>query len=90
MYRATKGFAQANNSECSQIGFHCHQIEAHPNSWAVMMIGAGGGHKCSEVDNGIGIRRRKTAERYDKWRMDFGDKAHESATNGYSLNLWVR
>ena len=86
MYTATKGFAQANNSECSQIGFRCHQN----NSWALMMIGAGSGHICSEVEHGIGIIRRKTAGGDDKWRMDFGNKAHESATNGYSLNLWVR
>ena len=90
MYTATKGFAQANNIECSQIGFLCHQIKTHPNSWAGMMIGAGGGHKCSEVDHGIGIRRRKTANGGDKWRVDFGDKAQEAPTNGYSLNLWVR
>ena len=32
MYTATKGFAQALNNECSQIGFRCRQIRVHPNS----------------------------------------------------------
>lgn len=90
MYTATKGFAQANNNECSQIGFRCRKTRAHPNSWAVMMIGAGGGDECSEVDKGIGIRRLKPANGNVKWRMDFGDKAKGSPTKVYSLNLWVR
>ena len=94
MYKATQGFAQANSSECSQIGFLCynkyynaHQID--PNM-AIMMIGAGEADRCSEADHGIGIKRGITPSNYYTWHMDFGDKANRWPTRKYSLNLWLR
>ena len=51
-----------------------------------MMIGARG-DGCPEADHGIGISRKIDAGFRTE---DFGNKAGESPTEGYSLNLWVR
>ena len=95
-YETTEGFEQASENECSpvnlqngnEIGFWCRRKhDEHFNS-AVMMIGAGG-DQCSGADHGIGIRR-KDGENKARKKEDFGDKADESPTKDYSLNLWVR
>ena len=92
----TDGFEQANKNGCSpanlqtdnKIGFWCKHVHEksgtggkHSNQ-AVMMIGAGG-DGCSGADHGIGIKRENK-------KKDFGNKADESPTTYYSLNLWVR
>ena len=89
-YENTEGFERANDNGCSsanlqtgnKIGFWCNNY----HSWAVMMIGAGG-NGCSGADHGIGIHRYIDS---DEEREDFGNKADESPTRDYSLNLWVR
>ena len=94
-YKSTDGFQQANCSAKIQrangIGFWCHWRE----DGSVMMIG-GGGSNCSRADHGIGITERNEAsfgsERGSAREYDFGDKAKSTstATEKYSLNLWIR
>ena len=91
-YETTEGFEQASENECSpanlqsgsKIGFWCsgYTADYNHNNWAVMMIGARG-DGCPEADHGIGIGR-------GYGREDFGNKADQSPTKDYSLNLWVR
>ena len=50
------------------------------------MIGARG-DGCPEADHGIGISRKIGF--WFGWE-DFGNKADQSPTKDYSLNLWVR
>lgn len=94
-YETTEGFKQASGNGCSpanlqtrnEIGFWCSGYTADYNHyhWAVMMIGARG-NGCSEADHGIGISRVGV---HLSRREDFGNKADESPTKDYSLNLWV-
>ena len=94
-YETTEGFEKASENGCSpanlqsgsKIGFWCsgYTADNKPN-WAVMMIGARG-DGCSKADHGIGIGRNFGAERRTE---DFGNKADQSPTEDYSLNLWVR
>ena len=96
-YETTEGFEQASENGCSpanrqagnKIRFWCRRKhdDEHFNS-AVMMIGAGG-DECSRADHGIGILR-KVGENKERKVEDFVDKADESPTTDYSLNLWVR
>ena len=94
-YRATDGFVQASENGCSpanlqtsnKIGFWCIRKHHEHFNWAVMMIGARG-DGCSEADHGIGIGRYVSENEFRK--EDFGNKADESPTKDYSLNLWVR
>ena len=98
-YSETDGFEQAKKNGCSpanlqtgnKIGFWCKHVHKksgaggkHSNR-AMMMIGAGG-DGCSGADHGIGIRRGPGENK----KKDFGNKADESPTTYYSLNLWVR
>ena len=95
-YETTEGFEQASENGCSpanlqtgsKIGFWCsgYTADYNHNNWAVMMIGARG-DGCPEADHGIGIIR-KIGFGF-RWE-DFGNKADQSPTKDYSLNLWVR
>lgn len=97
-YETTEGFEQASENGCSsadlqagnKIGFWCSEYTADDNriNWAVMMIGARG-DGCPEADHGIGISRKGCVPEF-RCRKDFGNKAYESPTEDYSLNLWVR
>ena len=98
-YSETDGFGQANRNGCSpanlqtgnKIGFWCKHVHKKSGTGgkhfnrAVMMIGAGG-DGCSGADHGIGIKSVPG----EKKKEDFGNKADESPTTSYSLNLWVR
>ena len=55
------------------------------------MIGEGGSN-CSRADHGIGITEAEKAsfKETGQGEHDFGDEARTSASNSYSLNLWVR
>ena len=95
-YETTEGFEQASENGCSpanlqtgsKIGFWCsgYTADYNHNNWAVMMIGARG-DGCPEADHGIGISRKIGF--WFRWE-DFGNKADQSPTKDYSLNLWVR
>lgn len=95
-YETTEGFEQASENGCSpanlqtgsKIGFWCsgYTADYNHNNWAVMMIGARG-DGCPEADHGIGISRNIGSG--FRWE-DFGNKADQSPTKDYSLNLWVR
>ena len=90
-YQTTQGFKMAtcngNIQSNNKIGFWC---DWSGGDGAVMMIGGGG--NCSRADHGIGITEVNSASFREtgQGEHDFGDEAGSSASNSYSLNLWVR
>ncbi|XP_078384080.1 uncharacterized protein LOC144666533, partial [Oculina patagonica] len=92
-YQETEGFKQAGCNGTMQsfnkIGFWCNE------NWSnsVMMIGGGGGRKCSHAGHGVGSSATKlrsfvtVAGRHER---DFANDEWGVVTQAYALNLWIR